>query len=111
MTRAPRAGGSTADAHPLTSLQQGMLAHALRAPGSGVDIEQIVVTLPDGADAAAMAAAWRRLVAHHDVLRTSLAWDGLDQPEQRTQPDAPLEVASVDWRGLSDADQIGRAHV
>jgi amino acid adenylation domain-containing protein/non-ribosomal peptide synthase protein (TIGR01720 family) len=74
-----------------------MLAHQLRASAPGVDIEQVVVTLPERVDAAALGAAWQRLVDHYDVLRTAFVWEGVDAPEQRVAPEAVLPLEVHDW--------------
>ena len=47
---ASNAAGLFAASYPLTALQQGMLVHHLRNPGSGVDVEQLVCTLPEAVD-------------------------------------------------------------
>ena len=46
-------GREIAAAYPLSQLQHGMLYHALAAPGSGVDVEQMVCTLREEIDPAA----------------------------------------------------------
>ena len=51
------------DVYPLTPLQQGILFHALYAPGSGVYVEQLSCTLRGPLDTAAFAAAWRQVMA------------------------------------------------
>jgi len=87
--------------YSLTPLQQGMLAQYLRAPGSGVDVEQLVCTLPERVDVDALRRAWQKVVDRHDVLRTSIEWSGLDVPQQRVheQVEVPFEVQ--DWRGVA----------
>lgn len=64
-----------ADRYPLTPLQQGMLYHALSAPHSGVDIEQLVCTLRETVNAARLRSAWEQVVARHAILRTAFRWD------------------------------------
>ncbi|MBW8771025.1 MAG: non-ribosomal peptide synthetase, partial [Gemmatimonadetes bacterium] len=94
--------------YPLTPLQQGMLAQHLRAAGSGVDIEQLVCSLPERVDAAALRAAWQTVIDRHDVLRTSIEWSGLDAPRQRVyeRVDVPFEVE--DWRGVAGGARDAR---
>ena len=41
----------TPETLPLSPMQQGMLFHHLKEPHSGVDIEQLVVHLPEAIDA------------------------------------------------------------
>ena len=68
--------------YPLSPLQQGMLFHALSEPRSGVDIEQLTLTLREPVDAAQMQAAWERVVARHGILRTSFRWDGAEPMQE-----------------------------
>lgn len=95
------------DSYPLTPIQQGMLVHHLRAPGSGVDIEQMVVDLADAIDAGALREAWSRLQQRHDVLRTSFEWEH-GEPRQMVHADLPVQWREEDWGGLSAAEQTAR---
>src|SRR6478672_6887666 len=94
--------------YSLTPLQQGMLAQHLRAPGSGVDVEQLVCSLPERVDADALRAAWQAVVDRHDVLRTSIEWNGLDAPQQRVYDRVEVPFEMEDWRGVGVADREGR---
>lgn len=71
----------SAHTYPLSPLQQGMVFHAVAEPRSGVDIEQLVITLPEPVDAVRLRAAWERVVSRHEILRTSFRWDA-DEPLQ-----------------------------
>ncbi|MEQ1771974.1 MAG: hypothetical protein ABL879_19310, partial [Devosia sp.] len=59
---------------PLVPLQEGMLLHAVRAPGSGVDIEQIVLRTRDRLRAVDLHAAWHAVVLAEPMLRTAFSW-------------------------------------
>jgi len=76
----------TTDRFPLSPLQQGMLFHYLREPHSGVDIEQLVIHLPEAIDASRLEAAWQWLALRHDILRARFLWEGVDQPWQEILP-------------------------
>src|SRR5205814_10354240 len=82
--------------YSLSPLQQGMLFHALAAPGSGVDIEQMVCTLREEIDSAKLRAAWRQVIARHEILRTAFHWD--TQPEQRVAEKVDALWIEEDWR-------------
>ncbi len=83
-------------AYPLSPLQHGMLFHALAAPGSGVDVEQMVCTLREEINPARLRAAWRQVIARHAILRTAFHWD--TQPEQRVWENADAPWVEENWR-------------
>jgi NRPS condensation-like uncharacterized protein len=93
---------------PLSPLQQGMLFHHLLEPHSGVDIEQIVVHLPEPIDARHMGAAWQWLVQRHDILRARFAWDGVDPPHLEILSEVPTSFAVETARDLSADDRCDR---
>jgi amino acid adenylation domain-containing protein/non-ribosomal peptide synthase protein (TIGR01720 family) len=92
-------------AYPLSPMQQGMLFHYLKEPHSGVDIEQIVVHLPEAVDSARMEAAWQWLLQRHDLLRARFAWDGADEPEQVIDADVTLPFTVENRRHLAEAER------
>jgi hypothetical protein len=93
---------SIAATYPLSPLQQGMLFHTVYAPQSGVDIEQIVCTLPEPLDTSAFEQAWQRVIQRHDILRTSFRWDGLEQPLQVVHAAVVCPFEIYDWRELAE---------
>jgi amino acid adenylation domain-containing protein/non-ribosomal peptide synthase protein (TIGR01720 family) len=95
------------DAYALTPLQEGLLFHAVYAPGDGVYVEQLHGTLDGELDAAAFERAWQAVVTRHPILRSTFAWnDG--QPRQRVLPDATLHLVTEDWRDADVAEQQRR---
>ena len=86
------------DSYPLSPLQQGMLFHAVSAPSSGVDIEQIVCTLRQPVDAAALESAWRKVADRHAILRSAFRWD--DEPVQEVFAETELSWLEEDLRML-----------
>ncbi len=111
------------DAYPLTPTQAGMLFHALReAPGQGVDIQQIGITVLHALDPGLYVYAWYQVLERHAVLRTRLRWDSAQseppdsvqatgasagpvaefsgEPFQEVLDAVELPVTRVDWRGL-----------
>ncbi len=86
--------------YPLSSLQQGMLFHAISEPGSGVDIEQMVIALREAVDVARLQNAWKQVVARHPILRTSFQWEGLrGEPQQQVWSAVEVEIATLDLNG------------
>ena len=62
--------------YPLSPVQAGMMFHVVSAPGSGVDVEQMIATLPEAVDVGALTRAWQELVGRHPALRTASAARG-----------------------------------
>ncbi|MBW4667899.1 MAG: non-ribosomal peptide synthetase, partial [Cyanomargarita calcarea GSE-NOS-MK-12-04C] len=92
------------DIYTLSSMQQGMLFHALYAPKQGVYFEQISCTL-HRINFLGFKQAWQQVVARHAVLRTSFIWDGLDEPLQVVHKQVNLPWVESDWQHLSLTQQ------
>ena len=93
------------DAYPLSPVQHGMLLHWLGAPHAGVDIEQMVGSLNEDLDVAAMQWAWQRVVDRHPVLRSRFRWKGLEEPLQEVMSRAEIRLDRRDLRGASPTEQ------
>ena len=93
------------ESYPLSPMQQGMLFHSLYARQSGVNIEQVVLTLHESLNVLAFMLAWQRVVDRHAIMRSSFRWEGLDEPLQSVHSDAALEWQREDWRGFSESEQ------
>ena len=85
-----------------------MLFHSLYAHRSGVDVEQMVCTLSEPIDAAAMERAWQAVANRHTALRTSFQWEGRTSPVQQVHGCAAVPFHSVDWRGFDPNQQRDR---
>uniref|UniRef100_UPI000E4C6A1F non-ribosomal peptide synthetase n=1 Tax=Oceanicella sp. SM1341 TaxID=1548889 RepID=UPI000E4C6A1F len=70
------------DLFEMTPLQAGMLFHSLHEPEKAAYFEQYHCVLEGPLDAAAFRAAWDRVIARHDVLRSACHWEGLEHPAQ-----------------------------
>ncbi len=95
------------DSYPLSPLQHGMLFNTLLEPGSGVDVEQLFCALLEDLDVPVFQRAWRRAIARHPVLRTSLRWENLEEPQQDVHTQVELPWQEQDWReaGTHDRDE------
>lgn len=96
------------ESYPLSPMQQGMLFHSLYASRSGVNIEQVVLTLHESLNVLAFMLAWQRVVDRHAIMRSSFRWEGLDEPLQTVHSAANLEWQREDWRGFSQIEQRER---
>jgi amino acid adenylation domain-containing protein len=92
-------------AYPLTPLQQGMLVHALRAPGSGIDTEQLVCTLREELDVPSFERAWLAIVDRHAVLRTRLLRSATGNFVQTTEGETRATIDTRDWSLLTVSEQ------
>jgi amino acid adenylation domain-containing protein/non-ribosomal peptide synthase protein (TIGR01720 family) len=86
--------------HPLSPSQQGMLMETLAHAGSGIHVEQSVLSWHGPFDRTAFGHAWQALLARHAALRSGFAWEGLDEPLQYVLRQAVLPIADHDLRGL-----------
>lgn len=88
----------------LSPMQAGMLFHARAEPRPGVDFQQLVAAA-EHLDVQRYVAAWRTVVARHDILRTSFHWRDLAVPHQCVHPEVSLPVEVLDLRLLDGARQ------
>src|SRR5262245_6017398 len=72
------------DIYPLSPLQEALLSDGRQDQTgvAGAAASQLVLRLCGNLDPAALAAAWQAALQCHPVLRTSFAWEGLEQPVQ-----------------------------
>jgi amino acid adenylation domain-containing protein/non-ribosomal peptide synthase protein (TIGR01720 family) len=96
-------GRSVEDVYPLTPLQAGMVFHSLVETGAYVD--QARLSLDGASDPGALAEAWQRVVDRTPALRSSIVWEGVDEPLQLVHRRATVPIAQHDWRHLSDVDR------
>ncbi|HEX4722553.1 MAG TPA: amino acid adenylation domain-containing protein [Pseudonocardiaceae bacterium] len=72
-------GRDVEDIYPLTPMQAGMVFHSI---ADGAYVNQIQLRLSGVRDAAALGAAWQRVVDRTPTLRTSVRWEGVAEPVQ-----------------------------
>src|SRR3970282_1393282 len=75
----------------LTPVQRGMVFHQVVDPRSGVDIEQIVVTLHEPVEVVHLRSAWCQVVASHRALHSKVVESG--SGDYRLPPPPPLCAA------------------
>jgi amino acid adenylation domain-containing protein/non-ribosomal peptide synthase protein (TIGR01720 family) len=91
--------------YPLAPIQHGMLFHSLSAPQSGSYVVQLSCELGPEVDASVLRQAWQRLVARHDVLRTSFHDLEGPHPRQVVADAVTLPWEEHDWGALGLAEQ------
>ncbi|HJT03156.1 MAG TPA: amino acid adenylation domain-containing protein, partial [Pseudonocardiaceae bacterium] len=96
-------GRDVEDIYPLTALQAGMVFHSLVDTDSAAYLDQLRLRISGVSDARALGAACQRTVDRTPALRSTVVWDGVDQPLQIVHRHVALPIAYHDWRGLSEA--------
>ncbi|HEX9334746.1 MAG TPA: amino acid adenylation domain-containing protein, partial [Pseudonocardiaceae bacterium] len=91
------AGPDVADVYPLTPTQTGMVFHRLTQADQGVYFQQITFVLDGVPDPTALGSAWQRIVDRTPMLRTSIVWEGVDQPVQLVHHDVTVPITYYDW--------------
>nr|WP_304622151.1 non-ribosomal peptide synthetase [Pantoea sp. Tr-811] len=109
----PGGAANVQDIYPLAPLQQGMLFHHASATGHDPYVMQARFVFASEARLQAFAQALRGVVARHDILRTSVHWQGLEAPLQVVwrQAELPVLDLAVDdparhWLDLTQAPLI-----
>ena len=94
------------DSYPLAPLQHGVLYHRLAwGAHTGVDVEQLDLTLRATIDVARLARAWELVAARHPALRTRLRWEGLETPRQEVMAAVDVPFVRKDLSSVAVADR------
>ncbi|WP_438826250.1 non-ribosomal peptide synthase/polyketide synthase, partial [Pseudomonas juntendi] len=83
------------DIYGLAPLQQGILYHHLASDGADPYVLQARFAFPGQAELDAFAAALDQVIARHDILRTSIHWQTLEEPVQVVWRTVPSLAASM----------------
>jgi natural product biosynthesis luciferase-like monooxygenase protein len=94
--------------YALSPMQQGMLFQHLSDAGRGVNIEQIVCSLNEEIDAAALENAWKHVEQRHEVLRAAFRSDASGEPLQEIHGAVPISLRQLDWSHLPPAERQAR---
>ncbi|MEN5046579.1 non-ribosomal peptide synthase/polyketide synthase [Pseudomonas koreensis] len=89
------------DIYPLAPLQTGILFHHLSAAQGDPYVLQAQFAFADEQRLNSFTQALQNVIQRHDILRTSLFWDGLQDPVQVVWREAPLACECLE---LHDAD-------
>ena len=102
--------GDVEDVYPLTPLQSGMVFHSILDSDAYVDRFEAVVH--GVSDAKAFREAWRRVIARTPVLRTSVVWEGVDQPVQvvRREQSPLLDIEITPLENANAVRLVWRTH-
>lgn len=93
-----------AAAYPLSPTQQGLLFHALLAPGQPLYFEQRWCVIDGPLDRARFRAAWQQVLDAHEALRSRFTWPEGGAPEQQAVEGLMLPWRDLDWHTQPEAD-------
>ncbi|MGA9772097.1 MAG: amino acid adenylation domain-containing protein [Blastocatellia bacterium] len=94
--------------YPLSSMQKGILFHTVSARNTGHYVLQLVCCLREDLNVFAFIKAWNKVVARHDVLRTSFKWLRLDEPIQSVHSNVEVPIQLYEWSDMSEGERQER---
>ncbi|WP_029867013.1 condensation domain-containing protein, partial [Pseudomonas syringae] len=96
------------DIYPLSSLQEGILFHHLLQSEGDAYLMRTIATFDSRALLDKFLGALQVVINRHDIMRSSLRWQGLPQPVQVVHRQATLPVIQLDTAPGEDALQMLR---
>ncbi len=89
------------DIYPLSSLQQGMLYHALLA-GEDPYVVKSIIKCDSQAVYQDFLVALQFVIGRHDALRTQIIYEGVEQPFQVVLNEVLVEAVAIDYQGAPE---------
>ncbi|WP_273822299.1 non-ribosomal peptide synthase/polyketide synthase [Pseudomonas asplenii] len=105
----PGGAANVQDIYPLAPLQEGILYHHMSAGQGDPYLLQSQMAFDSLADLQAFTGALQQVIDRHDILRTSVHWEGLERPLQVVRRQAPLRIREVALQA-ADGDILAQLH-
>ena len=93
------------DLFPLSPMQSGILYHGFPNTSPNQYLNQFMCRFRGHLDGPTFQKAWYQAMDRHDVLRTTIHWEALDQPLQMIHPESVLDWRMEDWSEMTDREQ------
>ncbi|KGT96448.1 condensation domain-containing protein, partial [Dickeya fangzhongdai] len=95
------------DIYPLAPLQNGILFHHLLQPVGDTYITRSILSFEEQAGLDSFVGALQAVIRRHDILRTAVVWEGLDEAVQVVWREAlmPVETLHVASDNVAEALQ------
>ncbi|WP_248750467.1 non-ribosomal peptide synthase/polyketide synthase [Pseudomonas sp. MWU15-20650] len=105
----PGGARNVQDIYALAPLQDGMLYHHLAAPQGDAYLLHMLFAFTGPEPVNQFAKALQSVIDRHDILRSSMVWDGLEEPVQVVWRQATLGLEEV-VIDAADGDVLGQLH-
>ena len=96
------------DIYPLSPTQRGILYHILRDSTAGLYCIQLHWNLQGELHVPRFRQAWNQVLDTHAILRSTVVWEGLDEPLQVVGRGIEMAWEEFDWSQLNPEEQSSK---